>query len=175
MNLINLLPDEIKRHIFEYDITYKEKFDKVIHSIPELVEQYSLSKTKKDKYGWSNVNAIFKLRNKSIPNKNYTHEHINIHDCSHSIINLLKIKMNDFYGYSYKCNYQSDWYYHKYNGRSIYSKYYEYPGISINVNIFLTFEYQKYSPKSYISDKHIKKRIKCGRYMDMGHYQRCEI
>ena len=175
MELVNLLPDEIKRIVYEYDTTYKDIFDSIIKTIPDAVMMYSLTKTKKDKYGWSKMKSIFKLRNMSMPNKHFQREDICIYDCSHSIIGLLQKKLNDFYGYNFKCNLQSDWNYFCYNGRSLYSKHYWYSDIAIHVNIFLRFAFQKYAAKSYISDKQLKKQMKRGRYMDMGHYQRCEV
>ena len=176
MELVNLLPDEIKRIIFEYDSTYKDIFDRIIETIPDTVMMYRSTKTKKDKYGWSKMNSIFKLRHGAYENIPWEpREVINIYSRSNSIIGLIEKKINNFYGYNYKCKWQSDWDYRYYNGRSLYSKYYCYRNIVIHVHIIMGFEFQKYAAKSYISDKHLRKKMKHGRYMDMGHYQRCEV
>tara|TARA_B100001093_G_scaffold519354_1_gene607978 strand:- start:53 stop:604 length:552 start_codon:yes stop_codon:yes gene_type:complete len=183
MELVNLLPDEIKRIIFEYDSTYKDIFNRIIETIPDTVMMYRSTKTKKDKYGWSKIKAIFKLRHQvprgsiwqSLLDQSLGGEVINIYSRSNSIIGLIEKKIIDFYGYNFKCKWQSDWDYRCYNGRSLYSKYYRYCNIIIHVHIIMGFEFQKYAAKSYISDKHLRKKMKRGRYMDMGHYQRRKV
>ena len=174
MHLLHSLPCELKRHIYTYDATYKDIFDNIIKLIPDTIIMYGLRETKKNKNGWDKLDSIFKLRNSYTPNRIFVCENIHIWADNNSFVRFLESKLDDFYGYNNNNN-KFDWEYLHYNGRSIYLKSYIYPGLFINVYIYLNFEFQKYAPKSYISDKHLKRRVKRGRYMDMGHYQRREI
>ena len=47
MHLLHSLPCELKRHIYTYDATYKDIFDKIIKLIPDTVIMYGLRETKK--------------------------------------------------------------------------------------------------------------------------------
>lgn len=172
MNLFLSLPSDIKNIIYNYDPTYKDKLNKIINILPEIVLNNSLRRVDKNKYGWSKIDSIFKLLDPSVYKSLFQKETIYIHCRDVSDVKLFEKKICNFYGYNFK---KSDWLYHKCTTHSFYSTSYIYSFIHIRLFIFLRHEFQKYKLKCCMTDKQIKKNVLRGRYMDMGHYQRNHI